>query len=229
MVIYSSLSAKRPSADIIISRKKILAAFLLTGVLLLLAAGCGSSTENISTAPTFGAYTATTSGPINKDGVVQLITTNLGKTTEGGGPLIRDVSVTPAAGGIAIKMDINRTPCTEIGTEPFCNSGQLPSIAVEASTYLMVSLFRYDNVASAELDLYGTSLQPQDADKLAVKVVFTRDAANKVDWSKVTTKNVTQFASDYWVDPSVVQSEKDLAAAAAKAGLTPDQLMHKSP
>ena len=220
-MIYLHLIAQPPAPDIIVTKKKILAACFLAGLLLLIAAGCGNSTENVSTTPTFGGYTSTTNGPVTKDLVAQLVNNALGTTTQGGGPLIRDVTLTPAAAGVAVKIDINRTPCPEIATETFCRSGQLPGVALDATSHLMVTLFRYTNVSQAELDLYGTSQQPQDADKLAVKVVFTKDAAAKTDWSSLSETNIAQLATTYWVDPSVSEAEQQLSAAASSIGLPP--------
>ncbi len=165
-------------------------------------------------------------GPVTKDDVQQVMDHELGTKGEMEEPLVRNITLTPVAGGISIQIDMNRTECPMIAMEMVCTPEQLPGVAADATQKVASILFEYKDVSRVQINLYSdlqTSVNmtgPMNMDQpLVVKTAITRAAAIKMDWSAYSEDTAAKMASDYWVNPAIpANSSAGPSAGGASTG-----------
>ena len=197
----------------------------------MLSAGCGG-TSNAGAATTAGTSTLdmvnghiVRQGPVTQDDVKQIISHELGDKGEMGEALVRNITLTPEAGGTFVQIDINRTDCPMIGMHMVCTADQLPDVAATMTRSVMSILFEYSDVSRVQLNLYSDLATMIDmhstgsmSERLLVKTVFTRDAAAKTDWASYSQDNAAKLASGYWVDPAVPPANPVTSGGSAAGG-----------
>lgn len=183
----------------------ILPAAALAAALFL--SGCGDTAE----APVYdigtGSFTTKTSkGPVSQEAVDSIVKRKLGDTDLAGKPMVRSIAITPEEGGQHVEIEISRTSS--------CHPGQVVGTAVTAAQQIMSAVFRYDDVSSIRLGLYGTTEEPKDLDKLAVRIMVTKAGAAKIDWFQFNDQNVETLASEFWAEPEIYSNWKQYGGAA---------------
>ena len=193
-------------------RTNFLFLILIPAILLLAAAalssGCGGETAE---APTYdtgtGSLTTRTSrGPISKEAVEKIVVHKLGDTDLAGKPMVRNLVVTPEGNGKHVELEISRTAS--------CHPGQVVGIAVTAAQQIMSVVFRYDDVSSIRLSLYGPTDEPKDIDKLAVRISMTKASAEKIDWFQFNDSTVESVANEFWAEPAIYANWKQYGGGA---------------
>ncbi|MCL6107034.1 MAG: hypothetical protein M1309_06810 [Actinobacteria bacterium] len=197
----------------------------------LVAWGCGGSyvTPPVETnTQSLGTLTGriTRPGRVTKDDVQQVIDHELGTKGVMQEPLVRNITLTPAAGGTSIDIDMNRTECPMIAMEMVCTPEQLPGVAADATQKVASILFEYKDVSRVQINLYSdlqTSVNMTGSmnmdQPLVVKTVITRAAAVKMDWSAYSEDTAAKMASDYWVNPAIpANSSASPSAGGASTG-----------
>jgi hypothetical protein len=208
------------------------ALLLLIFAAALLAVGCGTGASGATTTAGAGTSTLNTvnghivrQGPVTQDAVKQIISHELGDKGEMGEALVRNVALTPEAGGTFVQIDINRTDCPMIGMHMVCTANQLPGVAATMTRGVMSVLFEYSDVSRVQINLYSDLATMIDMnstgsmnEKLLVKTMFTRDAAAKIDWASYSQDNAAKLASSYWVDPAVLAANPGTSSGSAAGG-----------
>lgn len=200
----------------------LMLASLLTVTIL---AGCGGDTTERPKyeAVTGGSMTgpAKPKDPISKEAVEKIVTRKLGDAGIAGQPVLRQLTLTPEAGGTFVDIQLNRTAS--------CHPGQLVGTAVSMSQNVMSAVFRYPDVARVQLTLFGTTESIEDKDKAAVRILVTKDVAANLDWFQFTDANVEKLAAEFWAEPGIYANWKvygggaitdEAQRAAANAGVT---------
>lgn len=184
----------------------LLVSAIAASLMIFTAAGCGSSAAegnpfDVGTGP----ITTKAKGPISREVVQNLITRKLGDSGIQGQPVIRDVTLTPEAGGTFVSMELNRTAS--------CHPGALVGTSVTMSQQVMSAVFLYPDVSRVQLTLYGPTEDVKDKDKQAVRILVTRDAAAKIDWFQFNESTVASLSSEFWVEPSVMANFQQYGSA----------------
>ena len=198
-----SVSGRRNSKSFVLIISA-LAVALLAG---LAATGCGSSVpasadDQVNTGP----LTITSKGPVNKEGIQATLDRQLGDAGIAGQPVTRSITLTPEAGGVFVDIQLNRTAS--------CHPGQLVGTVVDITKHVMSSTFRYSDVSRVQISLYGPTELVQDKDKLAARVMVTKEQSTKIDWAAFTDQNAAQLSSEYWIEPSIYENWKKYGSAA---------------
>jgi hypothetical protein len=167
-----------------------------------LVAGCG---DKAAESPSYdigtGSFTTKTSkGPVNEEAVNNIISRKLGETDLAGKPMVKGLVITPEGDGKHVDIGISRTAS--------CHPGQVIGIAVGAAQQIMSAVFRYDDVSSIGLTLYGTTEEAADSDKEAVKISVSKASAAKIDWFQFTDATVETMADSFWADADLYSNWK---------------------
>jgi len=179
---------------------------ILASASTLVPLGCSDGNDKTNALDS-GANTITTrtKDPVSKEAVEALVIRKLGESSAAGEPVIRSITLTPEADGVFVNLELNRTAS--------CHAGALVGTAVSMSQQIMSALFRYPDVSRIQLSLYGTTESAADKDKVAVRVMVTKQAASKIDWFQFKDTTVTTLATEFWVEPSVYANWQQYGAA----------------
>ncbi len=166
-------------------------------------------------------------GPVTQDAVKQIITHAFGDKGEMGGPLVRNITLTPEADGTFVQLDLNRTDCPMIGMQMICTADQLPGVAATFTRSIMSILFEYPDVSRVQINLYSDLSTMVDMNStqgmnevMVASTVINRQTADKIDWSMYNASNAARMASSYWLDPRVPTTGA-AASGAAASGAAP--------
>jgi len=183
----------------------ILAVFFVSA-LTVIVSGCGGTAER----PTYdlgsGPITTKAKDPISQSAVEQIVTHKLGEAAAAGQPVIRQVTLTPEAGGVFVSIDLNRTSS--------CHPGALVGTAVTMAKNVMSALFLYPDVSKAQITLYGTTVDAANANKPAVRIMITKDSAAKVDWFQFSDTTVEKYSTEFWAEADIYANWKQYGGAA---------------
>lgn len=189
-------------------RRPVKAAFLvaIVAAAALAGAGCGDNGSTSAFDIGTGPVTVKAKDPISREAVETIVTHKLGDAGIQGQPVIRSVTLTPEGTGTFVSIDLNRTSS--------CHPGALVGTAVNMGQQVMSAVFRYPDVSKVQLTLYGITEEAKDKDTQAVKIMVTKDAANKIDWFQFKEETVGTLASEYWIEPSVLVNYQTYGSAA---------------
>lgn len=220
--MFNALRLKLPVLKQKLLFLSIVLPIITAAAVVFLTSGCSSSAEipppeQVDTS----SPTTRAKGPITQEAVERMITRKMGNVGVNNQPLIRKVSLIPEADGIFVDIHVNRPPS--------CHLGIIVTYTVDMSKQFMSALFLYPDVAKVQLNLYGTTDEVADKDKLAARVVVNRASAEKIDWFNFNAQTAPQLATEYWIEPTIYGNWQQYGGeaitdpalrAAANAGVT---------
>lgn len=179
---------------------------VLLAALMLWTGGCaGGSAKSDSLQIGAGLVKADTSGPITSEAVERLIALKIGETGANGQPVIRSLTLQSESGGTEVDLELNR---------PFsCHPGALVGTAVTVARLVMSSVYQHPGVANVKIVFYGTGDENDDQDKPAIRIAVSKTAAEAIDWVELSEDNIETLASEYWVEPTVLQNYHEYGSA----------------
>lgn len=112
--------------------------------------------------------------------------------------LVRTAMVTNDGGGKFVKVEVNR-PYT-------CHDGAVVGEVALFTQQVMGILFQDPAVKQIDITMFGSTLAPEDKDKVAMTVMVTRETADTIDWFTFDHTNMLKLVSSFYLDPIIEQS-----------------------
>jgi len=202
MVILSVTSSIKTTARAV----TLLTPAVLLAVFTLWSGGCSSgSAKSDPLQLGAGLVKTDTSGPVTSDAVERLIALKVGDKGADGEPVIRSLTVKTESGGTDVHLELNR-PVS-------CHPGALVGTAVTVARLVMSSVYQHPDAGNVSIVFYGAGEGSDSQDTPAVRIAMTRASATAIDWVKLDEDNIGALATEYWVEPSVLQNYHDYGSA----------------
>lgn len=109
--------------------------------------------------------------------------------------LVRSVTIADARDGKSVIFEVVRPAA--------CHDGALVGNVATFSQKTMSALFKYPEVSSVAVIMYGTTEDPASNNEVAIKVSVDRATAGKLDWFSVSDLNMSTMFTTFYIDPRI--------------------------
>lgn len=158
-------------------------------VMSALISGCGTEEAKVST--TEAPITAETSQkPLTQELVYNMAVRRIGDAS-----LVKTASISGEGNDKVVTFEVIRPSV--------CHDGAVVGTVATFSQNTMSSLFRYPEVATVVVSLYGTSEDASSFNEVGLKISVDRNIAQTMDWFALNDTNLATKVSTFYIDPRI--------------------------
>lgn len=160
---------------------------VIAGALMILISGCGDGAST-STAPT-AVRTNTGLKPLTQDYVKEMAGYRYGEAS-----LVRSATLAGEGTGQVIDIKVDRPE--------LCHDGAVVGTMATFAQKMMAALFKYPEVSSVAITMYGIE-EGVKSDDVALRVVVNRSSAQNIDWFQFSDLTMPTLATEYYIHPKI--------------------------